>query len=109
MEILDEYKFNKLYNKFKYFNIKLNNNVSKKNKLNNILISFEDFLINYYSDNEILHKNAIYNNDNHYIKAGNHIINKFKTIKFNNYKKFLINNYIYFESITSECIYLINN
>jgi hypothetical protein len=104
MEILDKYKFNRVHNKFKYYNIKLTNNISKQEELKDRLISFNDFLINYYLDNDILHKNAIY--DNYYIMKGNYLINKFKNIKFNNYEKFLIDNYTHFESITAECIYL---
>lgn len=105
MKLFNKNKFAIVYKKFKNYTNQLNISY----KLSVILISFRDFLLNFYLDNKLLHKNAIYDNDNYYIIKGINIINEFEIIEFNSYKNFLVNNYTYFDEITTECIYLSNN
>ena len=107
MEIFNEEKFKNLKNKLLNFTIKLNNNVSFQNEINTQLISFNEFLINFYLDNELLHENAI--DDDYYIITGNYIIEEFNIIEFENFENFLNKYHNAFESIIAECITLINN
>jgi hypothetical protein len=97
MEIFDENKFNKLYNKLKEYNNKLS--LSDKDKLNSILISFKDFLFDFYTNYELLY------DEEYMIAIGNNILDKFDILEFNDYEKFLTFNYIHFDSISAECLY----
>lgn len=107
MNKFDKDTFIKLHDKYNNFTDKLSNISSKKYK--NQITSFNDFLINFYLNNQVLYENAIVEDDNYYIINGGNIINEFLTIEFNNYKKFLVKNHTHFDSITAECIYLSNN
>jgi len=105
MNKFDKDIFIKLHDKYKKFTNKLSSTSYEKYK--NLLISFKNFLINFYLDYQVLHENAKY--DDYYITKGTYIINEFKIIKFKNYEDFLVKNYSCFDSITAECIYLVNN
>ena len=107
MDKFDKDTFIKLHDKYNNFTNKLSS--TSYEKYENLLISFNDFLINFHIDNKLLYNSATTENDNYYIIKGTDIINEFKIIKFKDYEEFLIKNYTYFESITAECIYLFNN
>lgn len=106
MQKFTEERFNNFKNKLDNFTIKINNNLSYDDNINRMLISFKDFLCNFYSNNEKLYEYTTY--DNYYIKTGNNILDDFDIVEFNNFKDFLVNHYNSIESITAECIYLEN-
>lgn len=106
MQRFTEKRFNNLKNKLDNFTVEINNNLSYDDSINRIFISFKDFLCNFYFDNEKLYEYTAY--DDYYIKTGNNILDDFEIVEFKNFKDFLVNHHNSFDSITAECIYLIN-
>ena len=83
MQKFTEERFNIFKDKLDNFIIEINNNLSYDDNINRILISFKDFLYNFYLDNEKLYEYAIH--DDYYIKTGNHILDNFEIVEFKNF------------------------